>query len=264
MTQPVRTPWQVTRSVWYALFMREALSRTTADRFGWFWMVFEPAAMIILMVLIRTIASNGLSQINGAEFIPWFVVGLFGFFLYRENMMRLIGAVEANKALFAYRQVKPIDTVLVRSFVEAILKTFVFMCFMLVGWILGIDFFPFAPIEAFYYWFILWGMGLGSGLVISAGSSFFPEIGKIVRILSLPLLITSGVLFPISFLPQDIKEIVLMNPIVHGVELLRYSFFDGYYLDSEVSVIYLSVFVLMLINIGIMMHLSFEKELKAK
>lgn len=49
-----RTPWQVTRSVWYAMFMREAISRTMADRMGWFWMIFEPLAFTLIMVGIRT------------------------------------------------------------------------------------------------------------------------------------------------------------------------------------------------------------------
>ena len=53
-----RTPWQVTRSVWYAMFMREAISRTMADRMGWFWMVFEPVALIAIMALIRSFVSG--------------------------------------------------------------------------------------------------------------------------------------------------------------------------------------------------------------
>jgi len=65
----VRSSWQVTRSVWHALFMREAVSRTTADRMAWFWMLAEPAAMIIIMVALRTLAVGSGTKILGAEFI---------------------------------------------------------------------------------------------------------------------------------------------------------------------------------------------------
>lgn len=64
-----RTPWQVTRSVWYAMFMREAISRTMSDRMGWFWMIFEPVAMIAIMVGVRSFI--GVKLVINAEFIPW-------------------------------------------------------------------------------------------------------------------------------------------------------------------------------------------------
>ncbi|MCT7656464.1 hypothetical protein MBH78_21170 [Oceanimonas sp. NS1] len=79
-TMPSRTPWQVTRSVWFAMFMREAVSRTMADRMGWFWMVFEPMAMIAIMVFIHSVNDTGDSLLTGAELIPWMIVGMMGFF----------------------------------------------------------------------------------------------------------------------------------------------------------------------------------------
>ncbi len=120
-----RTPWQVTRSVWYAMFMREAISRTMSDRMGWFWMVFEPVAFIGIMVGIRSFVSGDKLIVN-APFIPWMIAGLMGFSLAREGMLRGMGAVEANSALFAYRQVQPVDPVLVRNFLEGMLRSFVF------------------------------------------------------------------------------------------------------------------------------------------
>jgi capsular polysaccharide transport system permease protein len=264
MTQPVRTPWQVTRSVWYALFMREALSRTTADRFAWFWMIIEPAAMIVIMVLIRSVAMGNTHHVGGAEFIPWFIVGLFGFHLYRENMMKLIGAVDANKALFAYRQVKPIDPVLIRSYVESTLKTFVFLIFVLIGFLIDVTLIPEDILLAAVYWFALWGLGLGSGLVLSVMATLYPEIGRIAKIVSFPLLLISCILFPIQYVPHSIQEIILLNPIVHGVELLRWSFFSNYRLVEGVSSIYFFIWVLSVISLGLALHIRYENELKAQ
>src|SRR5690554_7870276 len=103
-TASSRTPWQVTRSVWYAMFMREAISRTMADRMGWFWMIAEPMAFTLIMIGIRVHLRGADRFIVNAEFIPWMITGLMGFFLIREGMMRALGAVNANSALFAYRQ----------------------------------------------------------------------------------------------------------------------------------------------------------------
>jgi len=257
-----RTSWQVTRSVWHAMFIREALARTMADRMAWFWMLFEPIALILMMLVIRTVIMGRMRHIDGAEFIPWMIVGLFGFFLVRENMMRPIGAIDANKGLFAYRQVKPIDPVLVRCYLEGLLKTFIFILFIVAGTLLGFGLIPAAPLEAIFVWASLWGLGLSAGLIFSALAGLVPEIGKILRIISLPLLIISGVIFPLNFLPHELLAYLMWNPIVHGLESLRGAFFPLYRPISGTSLLYLWYWVLGMTTLGLMLHVRFELRLK--
>lgn len=263
MSLSIRTPWQVATSVWYALFLREVLARTTADRMAWFWMLAEPIAMIGIMIAIRAFAM-GSQHVSGVEFIPWFIVGLFGFHLFRENMLRLIGAVEASKALFAYRQVKPIDPVFIRSYLEGMIKTFIFLMFIAAGVLLDVNLIPDNPLLALFYWALLWMLGLGTGLVLSATSTLIPEVGKIARITSFPLLLISGILFPISYVPYEIQQYLLINPIVHGVELLRSCFFVEYRMVTDISQLYLLFWVLALNAFGLLLHIRFEEKLKAK
>jgi len=260
---PARTSWQVTKSVWYAMFMREALTRTTADRFAWFWMIAEPVAHVVVMVLVRAFAANP-RFVTGAEFIPWMITGLLAFFLFREGLMRSLGAINANKGLFAYRQVKPVDPVLVRCFLEGVLKTFIFLLFIAGGALLGMDIVPHDPLYAIANWLLVWLLGVGAGLVVSAADSLIPEVGRIVRIAMLPLLIISGVIFPLSFLPHDVLQYLLYNPIVHGIENLRLSFFVGYRSLNGISMMYPWLCTLSLIAFGLMLHIRYEKRLKAQ
>ncbi len=257
-----RTPWQVTRSVWYAMFVREALARTMADRMAWFWMLFEPIAMVVMMIVIRTVIMGRIRHIDGAEFIPWMVTGLFGFYLVRENMMRPIGAIEANKGLFAYRQVKPVDPVLVRCYLEGLLKSFIFVLFIMVGALLEFGLLPAQPLAALWAWMSLWCLGLGTGLIFSALAGLVPEIGKILRIISMPLLIISGVIFPLNFVPHDLLGYVMWNPIVHGLETLRSAFFPLYRPVTGTSLLYLWYWALVMMALGLMLHLRFELRLK--
>ncbi|SEG55148.1 ABC transporter permease [Marinobacterium lutimaris] len=260
--QSTRTPWQVTRSVWHAMFIREALARTMADRMAWFWMLFEPIAMIVVMVLIRTVIMGNMRHIDGAELIPWMITGLFGFYLVRENMMRPIGAIDANKGLFSYRQVKPIDPVFVRCYLEGLLRSFVFILFIVVGTLLDVDLVPAEPLAALGAWFSLWCLGLGAGLVFSALAGLVPEIGKILRIISMPLLIISGVIVPLNFVPHDLLVYVMWNPIVHGLETLRATFFPLYRPVHGTSLLYLWYWALAMITLGLMLHVRFELRLK--
>lgn len=259
-----RTPWEVTASVWQALFHREFLARVSGDRLAWFWMLFEPIAMIAIMVAVRTVAFGRDRHIGGAEFIPWMVVGLLGFFLFRENMMRSIGSIENNRTLFTYRQIKPIDPVVVRCFLEGTLKSFIFMAFVMVGGVLGVDLFPDDFLAALVGWLAIWMLGLGIGLLLSAASALVPEIGRIARISSLPLLIISGAILPLNFLPHRITEYLLWNPIAHGIELLRAGFFDSYRPLEGVDPLYLWFWILGLLVVGLAFHIRFESRLKAQ
>lgn len=262
-TASTRTPWQVTRSVWYAMFMREAISRTMADRMGWFWMVAEPAAFILIMVGIRSFIRGDRLIVN-AEFIPWMIAGMMGFFLIREGMMRGLGAVDANQALFAYRQVQPSDPVFVRTFLEGMLRSFVFLLFIVGAWLLGVDMIPDNAILAMAIWLSLWCFGLGLGLLTSVAGSLVPEVGKLIRMLSLPLMILSGVIFPLNNLPHWLLEYLMYNPIVHGLETLRLGFFDGYQVVHGTSMMYFWLFTLSTLAIGLLMHVRFKERLKAK
>ena len=258
-----RSPWQVTRSVWYAMFMREAISRTMANRLGWFWMLFEPMVFILIMIGIRSYLRSD-RLIVGADFIPWMITGLMGFFLVRDGMMRGLGAVDANQALFAYRQVQPVDPVLVRNFLEGMLRTFIFLLFIIGALMVGLDVYPDNAIHAMLAWFSLWVLGLGAGLVISVAGTLVPEVGKVVRMLTMPLLILSGVIFPLNHLPHYLLEYLMYNPIVHGLETLRLGFFEGYRVVHGTSMTYFWLVALSLVALGLLMHIRFAERLKAK
>ncbi|CAM3454045.1 MULTISPECIES: ABC transporter permease [Halomonas] len=258
-----RTPWQVTRSVWYAMFVREALSRTMGDRMGWFWMIFEPVAFVGIMIAVRSFIRGDRLVVN-AEFIPWLIAGLLGFGLVREGMMRGMGAIDGNKSLFAYRQVQPIDPVLVRGFLEGALRSFVFLIFIGGGLMLGLDMYPDNAIRVLAAWLSLWSLGLGLGLVTSVAATLVPEVGKVIRMLSLPLMILSGVIMPLNSLPHWLLKYLMLNPIPHGLETLRLGFFEDYQVVHGTSMLYFWLFTFTLIALGLLMHLRFIDRLKAK
>ncbi|QQK64593.1 ABC transporter permease [Cobetia sp. cqz5-12] len=258
-----RSAWAVTRSVWFAMFMREAIGRTMTDRMGWFWMIAEPALLLLVMIGIRSFI-RGDKLIVNAPFIPWMLVGMMGFFLIREGMMQGLGAINANKALFAYRQVHPIDGVLVRNVLDGLIRTVIFLLFMVGGLMLGTDFRPDNGFQAFGGWLSLWLFGLGLGLVTSVLGSLVPEVSKIIRMLNMPLLILSGVIMPLNQLPHYLLEYLMLNPIVHGLEYIRHGFFEGYQVVHGTSMTYFWAWTLSSLALGLLMHVRFKERLKSQ
>ncbi|MDN5863017.1 MAG: ABC transporter permease [Salinisphaera sp.] len=260
---PMRSSWQVTWSVWHALFLREVLARTTANRFAWLWMLVEPLLFVVVWLAMHSLMGR-VDVITGADYIPWLLVGITGFFVFREGVQRSVGAVQSNQALFTYRQVKPVDPVLVRNALEGLLKTIVLVLLILGASLMGYDTLPDTPLLALLAWVTLWLLGLGSGLIVSVGAALIPEIALAVRIAMLPLFVVSGAISPLQLLPPDIQEILSYNPVLHGVEYLRLAFFADYQSLDRVSALFLGYWVLALLVIGLALHVRFARRLQTK
>lgn len=258
-----RSALRVTWDVWSAMTLREFIARTTADRMAWFWMIFEPLATIGIMLFIRTHLMGG-RHISGAEFIPWLIVGMMGFYLFRSCMIQPMGAIDANKGLFTYRQITPFDAVIVRCYVEGMLQSFVFLLFILIASLFKIDMAAHHAFGVMTDWLSLWALGSGLGILVSVVNGLVPEAGKVIRLMTFPLLILSGVILPVTYLPHQAQEYMLWNPILHGLENMRTNYFQYYHSIEGIDMTYVWYWALTSMALGLMMHIRFAPRLKMR
>lgn len=260
---PSRGSWQITYSVWRALFLREFVSRMATRRFGWLWLFLEPILFVLIMLFVRYLLGR-VRFIIGADFIPWLIVGLVTFFMFRNGLNRGMAAIDANRGLFAYRQVKPVDTVLVRGVLEGVLMSVVLVLLVLGAAFFGHTILPDDGLRALVVWLSVWLLGLGLGLIASVGATLITEIGIVVRMLTLPLMLLSGVIIPVMWLPHSIQQYLLYNPVLHGIEAIRLGFFQDYYTLADISLLYLQLWGLSATALGLVLQAYFAKRLLAK
>lgn len=258
-----RSSWQVTQDVWRAMFLREIVSRISADRLGWVWLLVEPILHIVLFVALRQLIGR-VRFIPGAEFVPWFVVGMMGFFLFRQAITRSMGAINGNKALFAYRQVHPLDAVLVRCFIEGLLKTLVLLLIVGGATLLEYHILPHDLMGVILIWGFIWLLGTSIGIVLSVLNTIFPETEKVVGLIMLPLYFLSGVMMPLQFLPHELHPYLLMNPVTHGIETMRHQFFEHYETIAGIDLLYMGQWTLGALFIGLLLHIRFRIRLIAQ
>ena len=75
--------------------------------------------------------------------------------------------------------------------------------------------------------------GSGVGLINAVVSSKFHSWRNIYSMITAPMLFLSGVFYSLEMLPPKIQNVLVWNPIIHGVEGLR----DGYYLGYRAGLI---------------------------
>ncbi len=257
-----RSTTSVALSVWKALFLREAVSRVSAGRAAWVWMLLEPIVHVVFLMLLFTLVR--LRVITGAETAIWLLVGLTSFFTARNIYTRGMEALNANQALFAYRQVLPVDTVLVRGALEAFLGVIVALLLLAGAGLFGFQVIPHDPLAVLAGLAGMCLCGLGLGLILSVASDLVPELGRIAQLLFTPLYFLSGVIFPLTVVPVQYREWLFYNPFSHGLELLRGGFFPLYPVAPEANFAYLFGFAVAVVFLGLAMHVRYADRLRAK
>ncbi len=249
----------VTLSVWHALFLREAISRITSGRVAWLWLFLEPVLHLTVLMMIFSMIQRQVTQ--GIDFALFLAIGVLGYNLFRNSATRSMAAISANRALFAYRQVKAVDVVLVRAFLEGVVQLLVALLLLAGMALFGFKAIPDDPLGVFVAFALLWLAGTGLGLILSVGSTLVPEIGRLASLCFIPLYFISGVMFPPSMLPPALFELLLWNPILHGLELMRAAFIPGYHLLGGIEVGYLIAFAFASFFFGLAVHRRFASRL---
>ncbi len=254
-----RSSLTITLAVWKALFLREALSRAFSGRAAWFWLLFEPVLTVVVMIMVFTLIR--MRVIGGMDIGIWLMLGMLGFFLFQRTSAQVMNAISANQALFTYRQVKPIDTLLVRGGLEGILMIFIGSILLAGMAILGYSVMPADPLLIFNASFGLWCVGLGFGLITSVVNELLPELGKVIHYIMRPMMMISGVVLPLSALPPLLREWLMLNPVAHGLEAIRLGFSPYYHAVPELSISYIYIFALVSVFFGLALHRRFSESL---
>jgi capsular polysaccharide transport system permease protein len=269
MAENIRTPLEVTLSVWRAMFLREALDRLFEARAAWLWLLIEPIIYILLHAF--GLETFRIHEVGGIAINMWIIGGFIGFLLWRRTWTQVLHGIDSNRAFFAYRQVKPLDVAIVRAVLELFLMIPISIILVVIaiaaGHAISPDllnpvWLPQDPLLVIVSVIGLWLVGLGFGLITSVAMAFVPEMDHIFKILYLPLYYISGALLPLSiFVPPPYQYIFAANPIVNGIELVRQGFMPTYHTIAGISLGYLYVWALGLMFVGLALYRRFSRKL---
>ena len=245
-----RNIWQIQTAVLYALFIREIQTRFGNFRLGIFWAFLEPISHILVLTILFTLL-RGRDGFYGIPFALFFAAGVISFFIFQKTVLNSISSIKVNMGLFAYRQVKPLDTIIVRAFLELfVLITVAVFLIWLGSWVFGFEAFPDNLLKALTIILLIFILALGTSFCTAVIGVKYPESSQLIGMLMRPLYFTSGVFFPLEFIPQNLHVYLLWNPMLHGLEQFRSACFNTYPSYST-SLIYLSAWSITVFLLGL-------------
>ncbi|WP_419204492.1 ABC transporter permease [Bordetella trematum] len=130
-----RSSLTIVQAVLFALILREIRGKFGSNRLGGFWFIFEPFAHVVLMLIIFSLIRA--PMINGVPLILFLVNGIVPFLLFKNITLTGMQAVNANRGLFAYRQIQAFDMILARAIVETSLMGLVYTLILACLWLWG-------------------------------------------------------------------------------------------------------------------------------
>ncbi|KAA0911381.1 ABC transporter permease [Pusillimonas sp. ANT_WB101] len=248
-----RSSLQIVRSVLFALVLRELQTRFGERRMGAFWILFESMAHIVLMMFIFGVIRG--RHVPGMDFAVYLGIGLMPFFLMRNIALKLMDAVNANRALFAYPNITPFDTFVARAVVEFLIMASVYVIIMagMALWF-GYDVAIHQPLQ----WLASLGSGIlfsfGLGLIFCVVVEIMPNAKSIIRLFFMPLYFISAVIFPLWQVPGQYLHWLLWNPYLHIIDNLRRSTFSQYPVIDGISFTYPMEMALITLFLGLALY----------
>jgi capsular polysaccharide transport system permease protein len=215
----------IQRRVLHALLMREIITRFGRENLGVLWLAGEPILFTIgVATLWSLVRQHADSQI---PIVAFAVTGYSSVLMWRNSANRSSSAIEQNKPLLFHRNVRVIDVLLTRVALEigGATSSFIVLAslFTFIGWM------P-MPADLFKVmcgWFMLAWFGASLALLIGAGTAFSDIVERIWHPAAYILFPISGAAFMVDWLPVGLQKIVLLLPMVHGIEMLREGYFGG-------------------------------------
>lgn len=261
-TRAIRPPLLVAFHVWRAIFLREAVSRIARGNTAWIWMLVEPVGHMAIIMYMYSVVRQRI--VIGADTAVFVMLGVLAFILQRNMMNRCRNAIVQNRPLFTYRQILPVDVVLVRAAIEGFLQVLVMLLVLIGAGFAGREVVPVHPLSAIMAVSAMLFIGLGLGLIISVLAELAPDIARIMRFVMTPLYFLSAVLYPSMLPPPALRDILLYNPIVHAIESLRVAFMPRYQVPDGISLTYAFACAVPLVFLGLLLHVRYQKALLAE
>ncbi len=245
---PKRSPWTRQFLVLRALLHREAATRFGQSKLGFVWALVEPlTGVLVIGLLIGSIAGRTVPEIPYAYFV---LNGMLLLKLFTGPMSSGLKGLDSNQGLLVYPTVRPLDPILARLIFQLLNTLLAFGVFCVAGLWMGIDFSLMNLHYLLACYLLTWLAGSGTGLILGVASAYYSDVDKIIPVIQRPLLLISAVMFPMSALPDSVKATLLLNPLVHTIELSRHALFPLYHAEGA-NLSYPTVFAIITVSIGL-------------
>ena len=212
------------RVIW-ALMMREVITRFGRENIGVLWLIGEP--MIFTLGVTELWSGAGFDHGSNLPIVAFAVTGYSSVLMWRNSVSRCCSGIQSNVSLLYHRNVRVIDVFITRILLEMGGATASFLVlasfFVAIEWIAP----PQDALMVVGGWLMLAWFGTALSMLIGAATVYSELVERLWHPSAYLLFPLSGAAFMVDWLPTEMQRLVLLLPMVHGVEILREGYFGA-------------------------------------
>ena len=243
--------------------------KSTGSSVGSWEALINPLQIMLFFIGIRIgfqfLLSGGSAFSGGATGLYFNIVIFMGagftiYFPFRQLAIQALSGLKLRSPLY-YRRIEPLDILLALSIntVRALLT--LTLGLMALIWALTWDFRMDSPGLALWVYILTVLMAIGFGVCLVFLGRYNKFITRLIkRLINRILIFTSGLFFASFELTEYARPFVSWNPVLHAIELFRYSLNNEYPIPG-ISLSYLTWCSLVLLGFSLILYRTNETSL---
>ncbi len=211
----------------FALMIREMKVRYGRSKAGYALAFISPAIRKGLLVLLMVLA-NKHSPI-GPSIVLFYWCGLVAFHMFSYVVNNNLNCLKQARNVRQLPIVRSMDYVLARSILEVVTDLIIAVAGFALIYVFDTEMaIPCSPLWAIEALALMLTMAFGLSLVNAVIVVFFYTWSHVWRVVSILLMLSSGIYHLNYALPPQVRNIVAYNPVAHGIEMFRMGFYPSY------------------------------------
>lgn len=215
----LRKGWRIQLRVIHALMIRELITRYGRENIGFLWIMVEPLLFAGLVATIWRVWKGSME--HGVGIVAFIVSGYIPITMFRHGVARSAAIFTANSSLMYHRQIKILDFVLVRFFIEMLgaMMAYLFVASILVT----LDMFPIPADTGLFVsgWLAYATFSLSICLMIAPLSEMSEVLEKFIPVTTYIMIPFSGLFTMAAWLTPSVRPYMLWSPFVNAMEMMR-------------------------------------------
>ena len=232
------------RVIW-ALILREMITRYGREGIGVLWFIAEPAMFVVGVMLIFSQLHSENAGLSVAEYLA---VSYPTILLWRNGTTRIQKSLDINRTLLHHKPIRPIDIIYSRIILEFATATAAFIFLFLIFIAVGICQMPADLLTMILGYLLIVWFSFAFVMIMAALSELSEAIERTSHIILYLMLPFSGVFVAAYMVPQQLRDYLLLFPLVNAVEYFHHGYYGSrmltyYHIEYTVVVILAMTFV---------------------
>lgn len=221
----IRQTW-ANRNLIFQMTKREVVGRYRGSTMGILWSFINPVFMLMVYTFVFSVVFKARWGTAGAlnesktDFAVILFVGLIIHSLFAETLSRAPSLIIGN-VNYVKKVVFPLEILPIISFSSVLFHSFVSMIVLIVA---------FFIFNGFIHWTIVFIplvilplslLTLGLTWFLSSLGVYLRDVGQTITIIMTVMMFLSPVFYPISSLPENLRPVIMLNPLTFIIEQAR-------------------------------------------